>query len=265
MHEITRASEHVWHIAEIEETYFSIIRGGKSAIVVDTAYGIGDNRGFVEHFLEGLPYIVINTHGHNDHVSGDYQFDKVWIHPADLPAYQNANKRMFRMGAYFMYAKKYDFPAEKKDEYVAVPKTEVGKLSGHETYDLGGVTVSLHHLPGHTKGEIGLLVNEARLLLSGDSFSDDCYMFADNHDSLETLQHTVEKALTLPFDFYLGSHTTKPLPQTFLKEVLANTIERKVVPGSEETILGVKTVTILNQGPDGISKIRVQKDSPELA
>lgn len=272
MHEIFQASEHVQHIHEIEDDYFSIIRGSRRAIVVDAAYGIANNREFVEQHLD-VPYILINTHGHFDHVLGDWQYDEVWLHHADLPAYQYANSRRNRLSVFFQYvmtglaaaeASSGDplFPSraltrEEKEAYIAFPKTVVHELRGDEEYDLGGVHVQLVHLPGHTKGEIGLLVKEDRLLVAGDSFSTDCFMFYHNHDTLEALAGSCEKALALPFDQYLLSHTTELIPRQFLTEVAANAREQKIVPGSEEIILGCKTRIIRHEGRNGVSQIRI--------
>ncbi len=256
MHEIIQASPHVWHIQEVDGTYFSIIRGTRSAILVDAGFGIGDNRAFAEQFLD-VPYRLINTHGHIDHVQGDWQFAEAWLHPADLDAYQRTCTRTARISTFFQFAAAYGLPKEKKAAYIAAPETVIHPLAGTESYDLGGVHVQLVHLPGHTKGEIGLLAVEDRLLLSGDAFSDDCFMFADNHDTLEVLCHTLTYALSLPFDSYLGSHTTEPLPQSFLREVLANASHPVPVPGSEEVLLGIPTVTIQY----GHSKIRIPAEN----
>lgn len=287
MHEIFQISEHVQHIHEIEDDYFSIIRGTERAIVVDAAYGIGNNREFVEQHLN-VPYILINSHGHFDHVLGDWQFDEAWLHKADLPAWQFANSRSMRMSVFFQYvmtgaaAKEAAAGAESereqgegkiipafisraltkedKNAYTTFPATVIHPLDGDEEYDLGGVHVQLVHLPGHTKGEIGLLVREDRLLVAGDSFSTDCFMFYHNHDTLETLANTCEKALALPFDKYLLSHSTELVPRDFLEEVAANAREKHVVPGSEEVILGCRTLTIRHEGPHGVSQIRVNGD-----
>ena len=264
MHEVFQASIHVRHIREVDvpdPTYFSVIEGRDSAIVVDTGYGVGDNRGWVDENV-AVPYRVINTHGHLDHVQGNWQFEEAWISAADLPAYRNANSRMMRLSTFFQPGIANGMPKSAKDEFIAPPKTVMHPLNGDERYDLGGVHVSVISLPGHTKGEIGLLVEEDRLLLSGDSFSDDCFMFCDNHDTLDALRHSAEKALALPFDTYLGSHTHSALPREFLDTVRRNARERRVVPGSEEIINGVATLTIQAEGPYGVSKIRIPASAP---
>ncbi len=105
-------------------------------------------------------------------------------------------------------------------------------------FDLGGLTVKVIELPGHTKGTIGLLVLEERLLVSGDAFNPDMWMFAENHDTLKTLEETLSRALSLPFDTYLGGHTIYEVPREFLNEVRSNVRKRDIDWGSYDVILG---------------------------
>lgn len=43
------------------------------------------------------------------------------------------------------------------------------KLEGGETLDLGGITFKVLHIPGHSTGSIGLLNEEHKLFMSGDT------------------------------------------------------------------------------------------------
>lgn len=112
-------------------------------------------------------------------------------------------------------------------------------------------------LPGHTRGTIGLLVEEERLLIAGDAFNPDMWMFADNHDTLDTLEKTLTKALSLPFDTYLGGHTTQEVPREFLYEVRNNVRAKKVDWDSYKVILGKETYQISYSGEYGTSQIAI--------
>ncbi|MCM1112947.1 MAG: PLP-dependent transferase [Muribaculum sp.] len=234
MHEIFKIRQNVWHVQDAEDVFFTIITGTRLAIVVDSGYGKADHRTFVEE-LVSTPYLVINSHGHPDHVGGNGRYDEVFIHPADLDmAKQNASRQ---------------------EQYpILLP------LSGEEEYDLGGIHVKVITLPGHTKGTVGFLLEEHGLLLSGDAFNPDMWMFAENHDTLDTLEKTLEKALSLPFQTYLGSHTTKEVPQPFLNEVLANVRERNIDWTSWQNILGRDTYELCHSGEYGVSRIRIDQE-----
>lgn len=187
------------------------------------------------------PYTVVNTHGHPDHTGGNHQYDTVYVHPADLDmARKNGSK----------------------DDTHPVLKP----LSTEESYDLGGIHVKPVALPGHTKGTVAFLCEEYRLLVAGDAFNPDMWMFADNHDSLETLAKTFKKALSLPFDTYLGAHTTREVPQEFLQDALTNVLTADVNWNSLETILGKDTYEIAYEGSHGRSSIRIEaKEALKLA
>ena len=45
-------------------------------------------------------HILHNSHGHPDHTQGNYQFDQVYIHLLDFPAYENSNTQERRKDTY---------------------------------------------------------------------------------------------------------------------------------------------------------------------
>ena len=263
MHETFQIRDHIWQIQEAAGVYFTIIQGTKSAIVMDTGYGIANTRDYVERLLS-VPYIVINSHGHPDHTQGNDQFDKVYIHPLDLPAYESASTRERRAQCYDRLSAVNALSPDGKEAYAERAEqaaTQICPLAPETVYDLGNLTVRVVELPGHTKGSVGLLVEEERLLLAGDAFNPDMWMFADNHDTLDVLAATVEKALGLPFDTYLGGHSTKEVKREFLQEVKRNLQERTVDWDSYEVILGKETYKITYTGEHGTSRIAIPKET----
>ena len=259
MHEICNIRKGILQVQEAKGVYFTVIVGGERAIVMDTGHGIADNRSFVEAQLT-VPYLVINSHGHPDHTQGNVQFEEVYLHEADFVAYENCNTETRRRDSYRRFAAANRLPKEGEEAFAKAKKSRILPLPGECVYDLGGLHVRVVELPGHTKGTIGLLVEEERLLLSGDAFNPDMWMFADNHDTLETLEATLTKALSLPFDTYLGGHTTAELPREFLQEVRANVQGRAIDWNSREIILGKETYAIRHTGSHGASSIRIMAE-----
>lgn len=243
MHEIYQVRKNIYQIQEAKGVYFAVIVGSKSAIVLDAAYGIADNRAFVESLVK-VPYIVINSHGHIDHTQGNNQFDEVYIHEADVELFKRSNSYERRKGAFINLASENNLDLSTLEEFANTAAGNVKTISDGAFFDLGGLTVTLVHLPGHTKGAIGLLVNEERLLLAGDCFNPDMWMFADNHDTLDTLEATFTKALGLPFDTYLGGHTTVEVPREFLETARENVRRREVDWNSYAKIVGRDTYMI---------------------
>ena len=61
---------------QAEEVISYLILGDKQALLFDTGLGIGDIRRVVLS-LTSLPIVVVNSHTHNDHVGGNWQFEHV--------------------------------------------------------------------------------------------------------------------------------------------------------------------------------------------
>ncbi len=75
-------TDNVHRIIGPGQVYAYLIIGSEKALLLDTMCGIGDLKHFVEEFTD-LPLYVANTHSHHDHCGGNFQFEKVFIHPAD--------------------------------------------------------------------------------------------------------------------------------------------------------------------------------------
>jgi hypothetical protein len=62
---------------QAEETIGYLILGNKRALLFDTGMGISDIKNVTAE-LTHLPIIVSNSHTHDDHVGGNWQFDTVY-------------------------------------------------------------------------------------------------------------------------------------------------------------------------------------------
>src|SRR5579871_470670 len=62
---------------QAEETIGYLIVGQKRALEFDTGMGISDIKKVISE-LTKLPVIVLNSHTHDDHVGGNWQFDTVY-------------------------------------------------------------------------------------------------------------------------------------------------------------------------------------------
>src|SRR6476619_2788181 len=60
-----------------EEIISYLILGEKQALLFDTGMGISDMKKVVEG-LTDLPVSVMNSHTHNDHVSGNWRFARIY-------------------------------------------------------------------------------------------------------------------------------------------------------------------------------------------
>ena len=76
-------NDHIYQLKDPMGVLTTLIIGNEKALLIDTAYGIGNLKKEIEN-LTTLPLIVINSHGHMDHSGGNFQFDEVFIDKRDL-------------------------------------------------------------------------------------------------------------------------------------------------------------------------------------
>ena len=100
-----------------------------------------------EHRLK--PVAVLVTHGHIDHmwcvapVAGSYDAT-AWIHPDDRHLLANPMAGMSRRDGAMVLGGKYEF-AEPDD---------VRELTDGQALELAGLTLTVDHTPGHTRGSV---------------------------------------------------------------------------------------------------------------
>lgn len=76
-YEYTRIRNNIWQIAEDRGVYCTLVKGSDMAMLIDTGYGNRNLRAFVEEHIT-TPYMVVNSHGHPDHIGGNRWFDTIW-------------------------------------------------------------------------------------------------------------------------------------------------------------------------------------------
>lgn len=167
--------EGIYEIDEFECTEIFVVTGSEGALVLDTGTGIGDLKELIETRITSLPYDVLLTHNHVDHMGGAGWFEKVYMHPLDLehddPAFPptlEQRKRFAKVmregsGKYYSYTEEDIRPWPKAPEKLPVE-------DGH-VFHLGGRDLIVFHCPGHTAGELVVLDEKTGTLLCGDAFN----------------------------------------------------------------------------------------------
>ena len=146
--------------------------GSERAAVIDTGFGVGPYREFVEQFLNGKPYVLILTHGHFDHSGAASQFDEVYMDLKDLDIAREHTQKKIRAGFMNNYGVAFE------DSDIAEPMEDgYLPLQYGQRFDLGNEVLEIVCLGGHTPGRVGILFENERILLAGDACCSFTLMF----------------------------------------------------------------------------------------
>ena len=202
--------DHIWHIGDDRDNYCTLIVGETGAILFDTMMGFGDLRSCIKG-ITSLEPMVINSHSHYDHMGGNWQFDRVYMHEAELPLLELGASRI----PILTETLNADLSAT---QCCYTDRERISSIEPGTVIDLGGKTVEVIPMPGHTPGSIGLLCREDRLLLAGDTLSPQCCIFFQESLPLEVCAATVKGLWALEFDQFLSSHFDFLFPRSVLQK-----------------------------------------------
>lgn len=190
----------VYLISEQYKATAYLVTGSKGAMLIDTGYGIGDFAGLVRS-LTPLPLVVVNTHGHVDHVAGDYQFSQIWLPAKDMDIYSTTlpwgDRDVEAYAKANLAGFDYDQATLSKNaaEVAAYEPNKVNLFDEGKTWDLGGKVIKTVELAGHTPGSM-MFVDEADdMLFSGDAMNGQLWMWLDHCLSLEEYAANLRAAM----------------------------------------------------------------------
>jgi glyoxylase-like metal-dependent hydrolase (beta-lactamase superfamily II) len=155
---------------QAEEVISYLIVGGQRALLFDTGMGISDIQKVTTE-LTKLPIIVLNSHTHNDHVGGNWQFKTIYGIDTE---FTRKNARGSREDAQAEIAPDQICGALPKSFDAKAYSTRPWKITAYthdgERFDLGGRTLEVVATPGHTPDAISLIDRSNGLLFTGDTY-----------------------------------------------------------------------------------------------
>lgn len=190
-----------------------LMEGAEKALLLDTGYGAGNLRGFVEK-LTDKPIIVANTHYHPDHAAGNGEFEEVFMSRGalvDAPSVESP-------GAVPFDIRKLPYPNYKKRW-----------LEDGDKIDLGGRVIEvLAAKPAHCSSSLFFLDRKERMLFCGDDLESAQVIMFDNscnpdvvYDAEERLMNMRSnmirlKTLEETYDWILPNHNGYPLAKSYI-------------------------------------------------
>ena len=180
-----------------------LFTGSERALLVDTGFGQAGSLKAVVESLTDKPLTLVNTHGDPDHIGKNEEFGTTYMHPSEM--------------AY--YAKN------------ATPGMKVMPLWEGDVIDLGGISLEVVLIPGHTPGSIALLDRSRRMIFTGDSISKGPVFMIGEGSDMHAYMASMEKLLSLAdtFDVIYPAHGPMPISPDHINKEL--TAAKKLVAG----------------------------------
>jgi glyoxylase-like metal-dependent hydrolase (beta-lactamase superfamily II) len=207
----------VWVINDHKAMNIYLIIGKDSSLVVDTGIGSADLHALISK-LTDKPLIVVNTHGSSENAGGNYQFDKVYVHPDD-----SLNARICNLPGNRLDAAKSILRGESPSngDMFTVDEVHTKLVPVHEghLFNLGERVIQVIETPGHTPGSICLLDIKNKFLFCGDNDNTIVWLFLKEclplHDYLKTLEKLNNRSAE--FNKLFPGHGI-PKPAGFIKD-----------------------------------------------
>jgi glyoxylase-like metal-dependent hydrolase (beta-lactamase superfamily II) len=231
--------------------YMYLIEGTDRAILIDTGMGLGNIKEYVDG-LTRLPYDVVLSHGHIDHLGGSFLYPCVYMNHKDIPVFKEHSDKDKRDKSLQNILRVHSFP---EDDYAPVKEIEILPLENGHLFDLGGLTIEAIKAPGHTPGSMCFLLREKRILFTGDACNTFTFLFLEDSLPIQEYQKTVGILLDRgdEYDRVLLSHGTPVVPKTIIQDVYdcCTDIMEGNVDDVPYNFMGVEALIAKKIGPEG--------------
>lgn len=211
--------------------FMDLFVGKDYALLFDTGYGFGNLKEVVGG-LTDLPLYIVNSHGHVDHTCGNYQFEEtVYIHEQDMELCRVHTEEETRRGA-VANARNMDdehlgisgdvLPKDFQEErYLKGGAGNLAAVKEGDSFRLGGITLTVYEMKGHTPGSIGLFWEEEKILMVGDAMNPFLWLFMPEALTLDDYRRTLVKIWSMDFAHFYMSHS----PKREKKEIMVDYME----------------------------------------
>ena len=201
-----------------EEVISYLIVGTKQALLFDTGMGIGDIRKIASR-LTSRPVVVLNSHTHDDHVGGNWQFNSIFGMDT---AFTRENAKGSTADAQAEIAPGEICGNLPKGFDPKAYRTKPWHISFfiHDGFriKLGGRTVEVIATPGHTPDAIALIDRDNKLLFTGDTYYPAPIWLYRPETDLAAYEKSIARlaALASEVNTVLGAHNIPVAPPTVL-------------------------------------------------
>lgn len=179
-----------------------LVRGSSETLLVDPSLAVGE-QGLDRAGVDA----VLVSHAHEDHLAGLHRFPdaQVYAHDADLAAVRSLDALVAGYG--LPAGEAAAFRDELLGDFGLVERPDATGLADGARLDLGDRTVTVVHLPGHTAGHCGLLIEPDDFFFVADiDLSRFGPFYGDVGSDLEAFEASIEHCLQVQARWYGTFH-----------------------------------------------------------
>lgn len=197
--------------------FIYLLIGEEKAMLIDTFYGQGDLRAFVETITD-KPLIVADTHGHFDHTGGNAFWEECWM---SEPATHDC---------------KHAFGEEMQKHMNAMPHPDYKcrVIADGEKIDLGGRIVECIAIGAHHPGSMAFLDHGERQLFTGDELDGGQVLLSRENVPTHLANMEKLKARAAEFDVINPAHNGTHLMPGILDDFIA--LDKAIIAGTIEPL-----------------------------
>ncbi|MBI4015134.1 MAG: MBL fold metallo-hydrolase [Candidatus Aenigmarchaeota archaeon] len=164
---ITKVKNNIFKIEEMlykEHANLYLFISDNFYLLVDSGTGFWNLKEKIYKTFGNNTILLINTHGHYDHIGGNKQFSFSAIHENDLKSLTNPTKENT---VSFKFSKS-DMLTNNNESIKSLKSAPNMILHGGEKIAVGKFIFKILHTPGHSPGSISLYDEKNKTLVSGD-------------------------------------------------------------------------------------------------
>lgn len=184
-----RITESTIQITDLTDVHCFLVEGSEKAALIDTGTGAGNLKNYVET-LTDKPVIVLLTHGHCDHAGGAAPFEKVFLSRADWNLVEHHASMDMKMD-YVKFCSPDHFEQLTEKDFCPVRTSGYLPLVNGQTFELGGVTLEIIAVPGHTHGMCCILNVQERTILFGDACNTCLFIWDEEATTIEEYRESL--------------------------------------------------------------------------
>ena len=232
VYEVAADTYAIYEPHQSEEVISYLILGKRKAILFDTGMGISDIKQVVSELMTKgglktpLPIIVLNSHTHDDHVGGNWQFKTIYSMETE---FSKQNAKGSRDDAQAEIAPGEicgDLPNNfDAKSYATRPWHILQYIHDGDKLDLGGRVIEILATPGHTPDTISLYDRGNGLLFTGDTYYPATIWLYRPETNLDQYADSIEQLAVLAqlepsLKLVLGAHNIPIAPPSVLPQLV---------------------------------------------